>query len=101
MQPANVTPAETEPRLVEMLAPIPAPGGGENAPELLLALLLPLPLALEGVVWRLATAGDFEPPPQPAAISARPPSPVANTAPRRATCRRLIPSGEQTRLKRL
>lgn len=38
MQAVNSTAAAPVPRFVETLAPIPAPGGGENAPELLLAL---------------------------------------------------------------
>ena len=97
MQAVNSTPAAPVPRLVEMLAPIPAPGGNENAPELLVA---PLPASFEVVVPRLATAGDFEPPPQPAATSARLTSPAASTAPRRATRRQFIREGKPSRLKR-
>ena len=97
IQAVNLTPAVPVPRLVEMLAPIPDPGGNENAPE----LLAPVPASFEVVVPRLAIDGDFEPPPQPDATSARLASPAANTAPRMATLRRFILSVEQKRLKRL
>jgi hypothetical protein len=72
MQAVNLTPAAPVPRLVEMLAPIPAPPGGiVNGPELLLALL---PAVFEVVVPRFAIEGDFEPPPQPAVTRANRPS---------------------------
>jgi hypothetical protein len=92
MQAVNLTPAV--PRLVEMVAPIPDPGGTENAPE----LLAPLAGSLE-VVPRLAIDGAFDPPPQPDTTTARLASPAANTAPGRATRREFIPSVEQKRLK--
>ena len=78
-----------------MVAPIPDPGGNENAPE----LLAPLAGIARGVVPRLAIDGDFDPPPQPDTTSARLASPAANTAPGRATRREFIPSVEQKRLK--
>jgi hypothetical protein len=60
MQSAYFTPAAV-PTVVEILVPIAEPpGGGAKA-----SLLAPLPPALlEVVVTKLATDGDFEPPPQ-------------------------------------
>ena len=72
MQAVYLMPAAV-PTVIEMLAPIPAPpGGNANALELLLA---PLPAAFEAVVPRLATDGDFELS-HPAATTARVASPA-------------------------
>jgi hypothetical protein len=56
---------------------------------------------LDVVVATLATDGDFDPPPQPAASRARLTSPTARTAPRRATSRQFTPEGHQSPLRRL
>lgn len=66
MQAVYLIPAGPVPTCVDILAPNPPLPAGKSL-ELLLALALPL----EGVVSRLATDGAFEPPPQPAAMSAR------------------------------
>jgi hypothetical protein len=68
MHAENLAPADPVPTSVEMLDPTPAPpGGNANTLE-----LLPLALLLDVVVVRLATDGDFDLPPHPAAASTRP-----------------------------
>ena len=73
MQAVYLTTGGPVPTWVDMLAPNPPIPGGNNL-ELLPAALF------EGVVPRLATDGDFEPPPQPAASS---PTPRENREPQR------------------
>ena len=71
MQAVYWIPVGPVPTWVDMLAPNPPIPGG-NKLELLPAALF------EGVVPRLATGGDFEPPPQPAASS---PTPARTASP--------------------
>jgi hypothetical protein len=79
MQAAYLTPAAV-PTVIDMLAPVPAPpGGNANALEPPRA---PPTAPFEVVVPRLATDGGFEPPPQPAASITTLGRAPANTAKR-------------------